>query len=95
MAEPIGEFDWNESNLRHLARHRISRDEFEQAMTRDPVFMDIRNESGKERWYALGATENLCILFLVFTFRGERIRPITGWSAGKKLREAYLHRKRG
>lgn len=94
-AGPIWEFDWDESNIRHLARHRISQAEFEQAMTQDPVFMDIRDENGEERWFALGATGNLRILFLVFTFRGELIRPITGWNAGKKLQEAYLHRKRG
>ena len=26
------EFDWDASNLRHLAQHRITRSEFEQAM---------------------------------------------------------------
>ena len=36
---------------------------------------------------------NLRVLFLVFTYRGERIRPITGWDAGKKLREAYFRRE--
>jgi hypothetical protein len=56
-AEPAWEFDWNESNLRHLARHRISQAEFEQAMRGDPVFMDIRYKGGEERWYPLGATE--------------------------------------
>ncbi len=46
------EFHWDASNLRHLARHRISRMEFEQAMTNDPVFIDLRDENGEERWYA-------------------------------------------
>lgn len=95
QAEPAWEFDWDESNLRHLARHRISQAEFEEAITRDPVFIDIRDEAGEERWYALGATDSLRILFLVFTLRGERIRPVTGWNASKKLPEAYLHQKRG
>ena len=94
MAEgPQWEFDWDESNLRHLARHRISRLEFEQAMTNDPMFMDVTEESGEERWYALGATDNLRALFLVFTFRGGRVRPITGWDPSKKLLEAYFRRK--
>lgn len=88
------EFEWDPSNLRHLARHRISRSEFEQVMTNDPVLVDFADESGEERWYALGSTDNLRVLFLVFTYRGERVRPITGWDANKKLREACFHRKK-
>lgn len=67
--------------------------EFEQAMTNDPVFIDLRDENGEERWYALGATDNLRVLFLVFTYRGVRVRRITGWNAGPKLREAYFRNK--
>ena len=91
--EPRLEFDWDASNLRQLARHGIRRAEFEQAMANDPVFVDYSDESGEERWYALGATDSLRVLFLVVTFRGDSIRPITGWEASKKLREAYFRKK--
>ena len=84
------EFEWDESNLRHLARHKISRPEFEQAMANDPVLVDFSDESGEERWYALGATDALRVLFMVFTYRGERIRPVTAWNAGRTLREAWF-----
>lgn len=94
MSEPAFEFDWDESNLRHLARHRITRQEFEQVMRRDPLLVDFNDESGEGRWYAVGETANLRVLFLVFTVRGEVIRPITGWNAGKKLRETYYRRKK-
>ena len=87
------EFDWDVSNLQHLARHRISRLEFEQAMTNDPVVVDFNDDSGEERWYALGATSSLRVLLLVFTYRDDRVRPITGWDAGKRLKESYFHRK--
>ncbi|HXJ93864.1 MAG TPA: BrnT family toxin [Terriglobia bacterium] len=87
------EFEWDESNLRHLARHRISRAEFEEAMANDPILVDFNDESGEDRWYALGATNGLRVLFMVFTHRAERVRPITAWSAGRALREAYFRRK--
>jgi uncharacterized DUF497 family protein len=90
---PRLDFDWDASNLRHLASHRISHSEFEQAMMNGPVLVDFSDESGEERWYALGATDSLRVLFLVFNYRGESVRPITGWDAGKKLREAYFRRK--
>jgi len=57
---------------------------------KDSVFMDVRDESGEDRWYALGATEKLRVLFLIYTYRGDRIRPVTAWDAGKKLRKVYF-----
>ena len=91
--EPPLEFDWDAANVEHLANHRITRREFEQAMLHDPIIIDFADETGEERWYALGATDRLRVLFLVFTYREERIRPITGWDADKKLRELYFQKK--
>jgi uncharacterized DUF497 family protein len=91
--EPPWEFDWDAANGRHLANHRITRSEFEQAMLHDPIVIDFVDETGEDRWYALGATDRLRVLFLVFTYLEERIRPITGWDAGKKLRELYFRTK--
>ncbi|MGH9435831.1 MAG: BrnT family toxin [Terriglobia bacterium] len=86
-------FDWDDSNLQHLMRHGISRSDFEEAMSNDPILGDFENESGEARWIALGATGTLRVLVLIFTYRGERIRPVTGWDAGRRLREVYFHRK--
>ena len=91
--EPPWEFDWDAANVGHLANHRITRPEFEQAMLHDPIIIDFADETGDERWYALGATDRLRVLFLVFAYREERIRPITGWDADKKLRELYFQKK--
>ena len=87
------DFDWDAGNSRHLSNHRISRVEFEQAMRNHPIVVDFDDEMGEERWYALGATDELRVLFLVFTFREERIRAVTGWDASKKLRELYFRKK--
>lgn len=87
------EFDWDEHNIAHLARHKIVPDEFEEAMSNDPIVIDVRDEAGEDRWYALGATKKLRILFLVYTYRGNRIRPVTAWNAGKKLRDLYFRSK--
>jgi hypothetical protein len=59
----------------------------------NPVVVDFSDEAGEDRWYALGATDRLRILFLVFTYRDERIRAITGWDANKRLRELYFRHK--
>jgi uncharacterized DUF497 family protein len=90
---PPWEFDWDAANGRHLADHRITRAEFEQVMLHDPIVVDFSDETGEDRWYALGATDRLRVLFLIFTFRAEHLRPITGWDANKKLRELYFRKK--
>jgi len=87
------QFDWDDANLRHLARHRISRLEFEQAMTNRPIILDFSNESGEERWFAVGATDNVRILYLIYTYRGDQIRAITGCDASKEMRESYFQAK--
>jgi hypothetical protein len=89
----LWEFDWDAANTRHLARHRISPSEFEQVMMHHPLILDFSDESGEDRWFALGATEGLRVLVLLFTYRQKRIRPITGWDADKKMRKLYFQRK--
>ena len=63
-------------------------------VTNRPIIVDFSNESGEERWFAVGATDNVRILYLIYAFRGDRIRPITGWDASKKMRESYFQAKR-
>jgi len=41
------EFDWDAHNIEHLARHGVSHIEFERAIMRDSVFMDVRDEAVK------------------------------------------------
>lgn len=76
--DPPVAFDWDDLNCRHLTRHGITCSEFEEAMSNGPILADFNNESGEGRWVALGATGALRVLVLVFTYRGERIRPVTG-----------------
>ena len=85
-----GEFDWDEHNLTHLSRHKITPAEFEESMRNNRLFMDVEDESGEERWYVAGVTNGLRVLVLVFTYRGKKIRPITAWDAGKDLRQLYF-----
>jgi uncharacterized DUF497 family protein len=47
-------------------------------------------ESNEQRWLAVGATRTGRILSIVFTVRGEAMRPITGWAADKETADLYL-----
>ena len=40
-------FDWDDENLKHLARHDITKAEFEQVMGNDPILFDYQNIHGE------------------------------------------------
>src|SRR2546427_10638587 len=92
---PRLDFDWDASNLRHLASHRISHSEFEQAMMNGPVLVDFSDESGEERWYALGATDSLRVLFLVFQLSGRERSADYGLGRQQKTAGSIFPQERG
>ena len=63
-------------------------------MANDPIFVDFSDETGEERWYALGATDSLRILFLVLTIRRDRFRPIIYGRLRQEIEGSLLSRKR-
>ena len=87
-------FEWDEANRRHLARHQVTPDEFEEAMSRDPIVLDYDNVDAEDRWMALGATASLRVVVLVFTIRHDRVRPVTAYKANRKL-AGYFWRQKG
>jgi uncharacterized DUF497 family protein len=46
---PDLEFDWDEANIGHLARHNVSPEEAEQVILSDPVDLGIQMVEGEER----------------------------------------------
>ena len=76
-------FDWDQANMRHLARHQVTPGEFEDAMSGDPIILHYDDVGGEDRWMALGATASLGVL--VFTMREARVRPVTAYKASRKL----------
>jgi len=95
MDQPVEglEFNWDAANIRHLARHRIAPAEAEQVFRNEPVIVDHRVIPGEERWTAVGVTNSLRVLVVVFTMRGMRIRPVTGWKADERTERIYFRGK--
>ena len=83
-------FEWDLANIAHLARHRITRLEVEELLEREPRQEGHDVVDGEDRWTVVGSTEALRILTIVFTIRGDSIRPITGWDADKKSIARYF-----
>lgn len=76
------EFEWDQANIAHLKRHRVTPREFEQAMQNDPVELDFEDTDGEERVSAVGVTDEGRLLFLVWTPRNGKVRAITAYKAG-------------
>lgn len=87
---PEREFDWDEHNRRHLAKHGISRFDAEDVLSGNHILLEYQMEGGEHRWVAVGTTRAGRILSIVFAVRGEAMRPITGWAADKETADLFL-----
>jgi uncharacterized protein len=83
-------FDWDEANVEHIARHGVKPEEAEEVFQNDPVDIDFEVVNGEDRWTAIGHTNALRVLFVVWTMRAGAIRLITARTAGTQYRAQYL-----
>lgn len=84
------EFNWDDQNEAHLAKHGISRFDAEEVLCGNHILLEYQMEGNEQRWVAVGATRTGRILDIVFAVRGEAVRPITGWPADKETVALYL-----
>jgi uncharacterized DUF497 family protein len=84
------EFDWDNHNERHLARHSISRSDAEDVLSGNHVLLAYEIESHEDRWTAVGMTCNGRVLVIVFAIRDGLVRPITGWVADDDTAKLYF-----
>jgi len=87
------EFDWDEANTRHLARHKVTPVEAEQAFLNEAVEIDYQFVDHEGRFVAIGTTAVGRFLVIVYTMRGEAIRIITAFDASAHDRALYLEAK--
>jgi uncharacterized DUF497 family protein len=66
------EFDWDEANIRHIARHNVTPEEAEEAIKKFPIEIDYQIVDGEERTELLGMTNNIRLLTVVITPRSGR-----------------------
>src|ERR1039458_7531400 len=86
-------FDWDDANRNHLARHDVTPQEAEEVLLGDPLDTELQIVEGsgeEERLLQLGETAKGRILQLLTTWRGGRVRVISPWDAPKQLKTYYL-----
>jgi len=82
-------FDWDESNISHIARHNVCREEAEQVVINGFVEIEYQFINEEERFLIVGRTNRGRFLTLSLTSRGAGIRPITAWDSTSKEEAAY------
>jgi uncharacterized DUF497 family protein len=81
-------FDWDDANISHIARHRVTREEVEQEFASNRVLvMAVQKRGGEERVLCAGLTGMGRAIQFVYTLRRGRIRIITAHTAKKRLRD--------
>ena len=86
-------FDWDEANIRHIARHHVSPDEAEQVILNDPLELQRQERSGEQRILHLGTTDSGRLLIVAVTMRNAKSRVVTAYSANRRLRNFYSAQK--
>jgi len=85
-------FEWDKNKAEsNFLKHGIT---FEEAVTifADPYLLftkDSRHSEQEEREWAIGESESVSMLVIVFTMRGENIRIISARKATKRERKSY------
>ena len=87
------EFDWDEANIGHMARHSVLPEEAEQVILNDPVDLGMEIVEGEERSLSLGATAQGRVLLVVTTWREDWVRIVTAFEPIKRLIQFYYQER--
>lgn len=93
----IREIVWTETDVEHLARHRIMPEEVEDVLASGPLWRRGRKhpETGRISLYVLGQTAAGRYLFIVLSPRGQgRARCVTAMEMDEKARRYYERHRR-
>lgn len=92
MAKAIP-FEWDEANIDHIRRHRVTPEEAEQAFANDPMELAAINRKGEARRLTIGPTDAGRLLAVASTQRKRKIRIVTAYPANRKQRRIYEENK--
>jgi uncharacterized DUF497 family protein len=91
---PTAQFEWDEENIGHLARHGITPVEAEQVLLNWQIDLDSYVRNGEERIIQAGETDRGRVLVVVSTIRNGKTRVVTAWPAKEGIRRYFETQKR-
>jgi hypothetical protein len=96
ILETTAGFQWDDSNSdKNWSRHGVSQLECEQIFFNQPLLLasDPKHTGHEVRFFALGRTEALRELAVVFTIRDKRIRVSSARPMSRRERREYARAK--
>jgi uncharacterized DUF497 family protein len=85
----VFEFDWDDANLAHIARHGVSPEEAEECCF-DTLALDVYPVDDEIRFEELGQTKTGRILKVVTTDRAGKLRIVTAFDATAREKQQFL-----
>jgi len=80
------EFNWDDANRGHMARHEVAPSDCEAAWNDPVATLDAGEVNGEKRWKTLGRSGER-ELIMIWTLRDEAIRIVTAWWVGRRTRK--------
>lgn len=87
------DFEWDEHNTAHIARHDVTPAEVEQVFANGARYLKT-DEKPEVRDLVIGETDKGRVLIVSWTKRGTLARTVTAYPANRKARKVYFERKR-
>jgi uncharacterized DUF497 family protein len=90
-------FDWDSTNIGHIAEHDVVPEEPEQVIGNRPLDLGTELRNGEERFANLGETDAGRVLVVITTrLASGVIRVVTAWPAKERLRRYFgSHKEAG
>ncbi|TSC87867.1 MAG: hypothetical protein G01um10147_370 [Microgenomates group bacterium Gr01-1014_7] len=90
----VVEFDWDEANIAHIAKHNVLPEEAEEVFFDENNVQDedVAHSTAEKRLLIIGQTGKGRLLYQIFTIRGKKIRVISSRDINKK--EVRLYEKK-
>jgi uncharacterized DUF497 family protein len=83
-------FDWDAFNVGHIARHGLRPEDAERALSNESTAVyEGLTKAGERRWVSVGRLDSGRLVAVVWTVRGSRVRVVTAYPAGERLRRTY------
>ena len=89
----MSEFDWDEANTAHIARHGVEPYEAEEVILNNPIDLEFVSRNGEERVHQVGETSAGRVLRIVSTVRTGRIRIVTAVPVRTRYHGRYRQMK--
>jgi len=87
------QFHWDNGNIDHITRHKVTPEEAEQVVGNDPIDAGAVLRNGETRIVHLGETDARRVLVVVVTERDGMYRVVTARPAERKERAFYSNYK--